>query len=75
MRESGNFYFWKTDRDSRHVQLAISKVLHEESESAARIDQFLHLEERRKLEKRTNLRVSRFLIAKFIIIRLRRKQF
>ena len=44
----GFAYFVIKFPDSRHVQLAIYKVFHEESESAVRIDQFLHQEEKIK---------------------------
>ena len=39
-------YFLIKIQDSRHVQLAIYTVFHEESESAVRIEQFLHPEEK-----------------------------
>ena len=42
-RESlGISYFWVKIFDSGHAQVAIYTVFHEESESAVRIDQFLH---------------------------------
>ena len=41
-------YFWLRIQDSRHFQLAIYTVFHEESESAVRIDQILHPEEKIK---------------------------
>ena len=44
----GISYFWIKFPDSRHVQLAIYTVFHEESESAVRIDQFLHPEKTKK---------------------------
>ena len=43
-------------KDSRHFQLAIYTVFHAESESAVRIEQFLHPEE--KIEKNGPTRVS-----------------
>ena len=46
--------FW----DSRHVQLAIYTVFHEESESAVRIDQFLHPEEKIKKNQPTRVSIS-----------------
>ena len=42
--------------DSRHFQLAIYTVFNEESESAVRIDQILHPEE--KMKKNRPMRVS-----------------
>ena len=42
--------------DSRHVQLSIYTVFHEESESAVRINEFLHPEE--KIKKNQPTRVS-----------------
>ena len=42
----GNFFFGIKIQDSRHFQLAIYTVCHEESESAVRIDRFLHPEEK-----------------------------
>ena len=53
----GFFYFWATTLDSRHVQLAIYTVFHEESESAVRIDQFLHPEEKTKKSQPTRVSV------------------
>ena len=44
--------FW----DSRHVQLAIYAVVHEESESAVRIYQFLHPEDTNKKNQPTRAR-------------------
>ena len=44
--------------DSRHVQLAIYTVFHEESESAVRIDQFLHPEEKTKKKQPTRVSIS-----------------
>ena len=49
-------YFLIKFEDSRHVQLAIYTVFHAESESAVRIDQFLHPEE--KIKKNRPMRVS-----------------
>ena len=49
-------YFWTKFLDSRCFQVAIYAVLHEESESAVRIDQFLHPEE--KIKKNQAMRVS-----------------
>ena len=49
-------YFWVKIKDSRHFQLAIYTVFHAESESAVRIDQFLHPEE--KIKKNRPMRVS-----------------
>ena len=51
---------WAKFWDSRHVQLAIGTVLHEESESAVRIDQFLHPEEKPTYES-LNFLSSKFL--------------
>ena len=65
-------YFWVKIKDSRHFQLAIYTVFHAESECAARIDQFLHPEE--KIRK-NNLCELRFLIVKFLIIGLHRSFF
>ena len=48
--------FLTTISDSRHVQLSIYTVFQEESESAVRIDQFFHPEE--KIEKNRPTRVS-----------------
>ena len=52
----GISYFWTIVWDSRHIQLAIYTVFHEESEFAVRIDQFLHPEE--KIKKSQPTRVS-----------------
>ena len=49
-------YFWLRIQDSRRFQLAIYTVFHEESESAVRIDQILHPEE--KIKKNRPMRVS-----------------
>ena len=49
-------YSWVKIKDSRHFQLAIYTVFHAESESAVRIDQFLHPEE--KIKKNQPMRVS-----------------
>ena len=49
-------YFWIEIQDSRHFQLAIYTVVHAESESAVRIEQFLHPEE--KIKKNQPMRVS-----------------
>ena len=44
--------------DSRHVQLSIYTVFQEESESAVRIDQFLHPEEKIKKNQPTRVSIS-----------------
>ena len=44
--------------DSRHVQLSIYTVFQEESESAVRIDQFLHPEEEIKKNQPTRVSIS-----------------
>ena len=44
--------------DSRHVQLAIYTVFHEESESAVRSYQFLHPEEKIKKNQPTRVSIS-----------------
>ena len=49
-------YCWVKINDSRHFQLAIYTVFHAESESAVRIDRFLHPEE--KIKKHQPMRVS-----------------
>ena len=49
-------YFWVKIKGSGHFQLAIYTVFHAESESAVRIDQFLHPEE--KIKKNQPMRVS-----------------
>ena len=54
----GISYFWIKFWDSRHVQLAIYTVFHEESESAVRIDQFLHPEEKIKKNQPTRVSIS-----------------
>ena len=59
----GISYFWIKFWDSRHVQLAIYTVFHEESESAVRIDQFLHPEEKTKKKQPMSLD---FLSQKFL---------
>ena len=46
-------YSWTRFWDSRHFQVAIYAVFHEESESAVRIDQFLHPEEKIKKNLRS----------------------
>ena len=51
-------YFWLRIQDSRHFQLAIYTVFHEESESAVRIDQFLHPEEKIKKNQPTRVSIS-----------------
>ena len=48
-------YLWVKNKDCRHFQLAIWTVFHAESESAVRIDKFLHPEE--KLKKNQPMRV------------------
>ena len=45
-------------KDSRHFQLAIYSVFHAESESAARIDQFLHPEEKNKKNQPMRISIS-----------------
>ena len=49
-------YVYFKMKDSSHFQLAIYTAFHAESESAARIDQFLHPEE--KIKKNQPMRVS-----------------
>ena len=49
-------YFWLRIQDSGHFQPAIYTVFDEESESAVRIDQILHPEE--KIKKNRPMRVS-----------------
>ena len=49
-------YSWVKIKDSRHFQLAIYTVFHAESESAVRIDQFLHPEA--KIKNNGPMRVS-----------------
>ena len=49
-------YFWVKIKDSRHFQLAIHTVFHAESESAVRIDQIFHPEE--KIKKNQPMRGS-----------------
>ena len=49
-------YFWLRIQDSGHFQPAICTVFDEESESAVRIDQILHPEE--KIKKNQPMRVS-----------------
>ena len=44
--------------DSKHVQLAIYTVFHEESESAVRIDEFLDPEEKIKKNRPTRVSIS-----------------
>ena len=51
-------YFWLRIQDSRHFQLAIYTVFHEESESAVRIDQILHPEEKIKKNQPTRVSIS-----------------
>ena len=51
--------FWTKFLDSRCFQVATYAVFHEESESAVRIDQFLHPEE--KIQKNQPTRVLDFL--------------
>ena len=52
----GISYFWVKIFDSGHAQVAIYTVFREESESAVRIDQFLHPEG--KINKNQPTRVS-----------------
>ena len=59
LRVWGFLIFESTNWDSRLVQLAIYTVFHEESESAVRIDQFLHPEE--KIKKKTTYKSLGFL--------------
>ena len=54
----GISYFLTKFLDSRHVQLAIYTVFHVESESAVRIDQFLHPEEKIKKNQPTRVSIS-----------------
>ncbi len=54
----GISYFWAKFWDSRHAQLAIYTVFHEESESAVRIDQFLQPEEKIKNNQTTRVQIS-----------------
>ena len=63
------FFFFVKIKDSRHFQLAIYSVFHAESESAVRMTNSFTL--RRKLRK-IDLRESRFLIVRFLIICLHR---
>ena len=51
-------YFWIKLWDSRHVQLAIYKVFHEESEAAVRSDQFFHPEANTKKNQPTRVSIS-----------------
>ena len=51
-------YFWVRINDSRRFQLAIYTVFHEESESAVRIDRFLHPEEKIKKNQPTRVSIS-----------------
>ena len=51
-------YFLIKIQDSRHVQLAIYSVFHEESESAVRIYQFLHPEGKFKKNEPTRVSIS-----------------
>ena len=48
--------FWIKTKDSRYIQLAIYTAVHAESESAVRIDKFLHSEE--KIKNIRPMRVS-----------------
>ena len=52
------FYFLSRFPDSRHVQLAICSVFHEESESAVGSAQFLHLEDESKTKQLTRVSIS-----------------
>ena len=45
-------------KDSRHFQLATYTVFHADSESAVRIDQFLHPEEKIKKKQPTRVSIS-----------------
>ena len=59
VRESGVFiYFLTKFWDSRRFQLAMYAVVHEESESAVRIDQFLHPEEKIMRNQPTRVSIS-----------------
>ena len=51
-------YFWLRIQGSRHFQLAVYTVFHEESESAVRIDQILHPEEKLKKNQPTRVSIS-----------------
>ena len=58
-RESfGISYFWVKIFDSGHAQVAIYTVFHEESESAVKICQFLHPEEKIKKNQPTRVSIS-----------------
>ena len=61
----GISYFWIKIFDSGHAQVAIYTVFHEESESAVRIDQILHPDE--KIKKNQPTRVSIFYRKKNVI--------
>ena len=51
-------YFYFKIKDSRHFQPAMYTVFHAESESAVRIDQFLHPEEKIKKNQPTRVSIS-----------------
>ena len=51
-------FFGPTLSDSRHIQRSIYTVFHVESESAVRIDQFLHPEEKIKKNQPTGVSIS-----------------
>ena len=51
-------YCWVKVKDSRCFQLAVYRVFHAESESAVRIDQFLHPEEKIKKNKPMRVLIS-----------------
>ena len=59
----GISYFCIIFLDSRHVQLAIYAAFHEESESAVRIDKFLHPEEKIKKKQPTRVSISYRIIS------------
>ena len=51
-------YFWVKINHSRHFQLVIYTVFHAESESAVRIDKFLHPEAKIKKNQPTRVKIS-----------------
>ncbi len=61
-------HFWVEIQDSRHVQLAIYTVFLEESESAVRIYQFLHPEEKTKKNQPPRVSISYRKISYYIYV-------
>ena len=62
-------YFCATIKDSRHFQLAIYTVFHAESESAVRIEQILHPEEKiKETRPYTNYRFTSFCSFLFCLL-------